>query len=121
MNTKILLTASALSLGLIGLVLTFAPQEVLNYLNVDENSTVLILMQIVGALYLGFALMNWMTRADLFGGIYNKPMTIGNFMHYGVGAMALIKTVFGVEQNFEIITALTLIYSVFAIGFAYVF
>ena len=43
---------------------------------------------------LGFGMMNWMARDALFGGIYNKPMTIGNFMHFGIGALGLVKAVF---------------------------
>lgn len=48
-------------------------------------------------------------------------MTIANFMHYGVGAMALIKTIFGAEENIELIITLTLVYSIFALYFAYLF
>ena len=121
MNTKILLTISTIYLGLVGIALSFMPKEVLSYLSMDTNSTITILMQILGALMLGFAIMNWMAREAHFGGIYNKPMTIGNFMHFAVGALALIKAVFGVEQNVEVIIGLTIFYSIFAICFAYVF
>jgi hypothetical protein len=121
MNTKILLTASSFFLGAMGIGSTFIPQEILAYLNLDTSSTITILIQILGALMLGFAIMNWMAREALFGGIYNKPMTIGNFMHFGVGALALVKAVVGVAQNVEVITSLTIIYSIFALCFAYVF
>ena len=78
-------------------------------------------MQLLGALMLGFAMMNWMAREALFGGIYNKPMTIGNLLHFGIGALALVKIVFGTEQDVELIVGLTVIYSCFALCFGYVF
>ena len=121
MNTKILLIASAIFLGLTGLGLTFIPKEILVYLTLEANLTSTILMQILGALLLGFALMNWISRDALFGGIYNKPMTTANLMHFGIGGLALIKVVFKIEQNVELIIALTIIYSVFALCFGYVF
>jgi len=121
MNTKTLLTTSSIVLGLIGLALSFIPEETLTFIDVESSSTITILMQILGALYLGFAMMNWMAKDALFGGIYNKPMTIGNFMHFGVGALVLIKAVIRIEHTPESIIALTIIYSIFALGFAYVF
>jgi len=121
MNTKILLTASSIVLGLLGLGFSFMPKEILTFLNLDGNSTLTILMQILGALYLGFAMMNWMAKDALFGGIYNKPKTIGNFMHFGVGALALIKAVIRTENIPESMIVLTIIYSFFALCFAYLF
>lgn len=75
----------------------------------------------MGALYLGFAMMNWMARSSIFGGIYNRPIVIGNFMHFGVGALALVKAIRNIETHQEIIIALLIIYSIFAVSFAYVF
>jgi hypothetical protein len=118
MNTKILLTASSIILGLTGLGLSFMPKEILIFLDIEDGSTITILMQILGALYLGFAMMNWMAKDALFGGIYNKPMTIGNFMHFGVGALALIKAVIRTEHIPESIVVLTVIYSILALSFA---
>jgi hypothetical protein len=121
MNTKIILTSSTIFLGLIGIGLTFLPEEILSSLSVKTNFIVIVFMQILGALMLGFAIMNWMSREALFGGIYNKPIVIGNFMHFAVGAMALIKIVFRAEQNVEIIIGFTIIYMLFALCFGYVF
>jgi len=121
MNTKVLLTASAIVLGLIGLTLNFIPEEILTFIDVESSSTITILMQILGALYLGFAMMNWMAKDALFGGIYNKPMTIGNFMHFGVGALALVKAATSIEHTPGSIIVLTFVYSIFALSFAYLF
>lgn len=75
----------------------------------------------MSALYLGFALLNWMAKGTLIGGIYNKPITIANLMHFGVGAIALIKVVSNIQMHQEIIISLTVVYVIFAILFAYFF
>ena len=121
MNTKILMTASSLILGIIGLGLSFLPLEIASYIEAGTNSISIISFQLMGALYLGFAMINWMSRSSIFGGIYNKPIVIGNFMHFGVGALALVKVVSEIELHQEIFVTLTVIYSIFALSFAYVF
>ena len=121
MNTKILLTTSAIFLGLIGLGLSFLPKETLTYLNISSNQILSVILQILGSLYLGFAIMNWMAKESLIGGIYNRPIAIGNFMHFSVGGISLMKIVFGIQVHAEIIISLTVIYTILALCFAYVF
>ena len=121
MNTKLLLTSSAFFLGLIGIGLTFFPKEILFNLTNEYNQNLAITLQLLGALYLGFGIMNWMARGSIIGGIYNRPIAIGNFMQFSVGAISLFKIVFEVHEKAEIIITLTILYSLFAICFAYVF
>jgi Na+-driven multidrug efflux pump len=121
MNTKLLMTISALFLGITGLILSFFPKEIISYLNDETNVITTLILQIIGSVYLGFGMLNWMAKGTRIGGIYNRPIAIGNFMHFGVGAMTLIKVVFGIQIHAEIIIPLTIIYGIFAISFAYVF
>ena len=121
MNTKVLLTASVVFLGSIGVGFTFFPKEILNYLQIDSLEITFLMAQILGALFLGFAMMNWMAKGSIIGGIYNKPLVIGNFMHFLLGAITLLKLVFKVEDLQTVIIPLTIGYSLFALGFAYVF
>lgn len=121
MNTKIVMTSSALLLFGIGILLSFLPNEVMEYLNVEPNTIIIIFLNILSALYLGFGILNWMTKGTLIGGIYNKPIAIGNLMHFGVGAIALVKVVSNIQTHLEIIISLTVVYVIFAILFAYVF
>ena len=62
-----------------------------------------------------------MAKGTLIGGIYNKPIAIGNLMHYGVGTIALVKIISNIQTHSEIIISLTAVYAIFAILFAYVF
>ena len=117
MNTKFLMTISAIILGATGIILTFIPQEVLRYLNLAESTP--ILFQILGALYFGFAMLNWSAKANLTGGIYSRPVVIGNFTHFLIGGLALIKLVLH-DTNRTCIWACAILYLIFALLFGYV-
>ena len=121
MNTKILMTSSAIFLVIIGILLSFLPNEIADYLNVEPNIITILFLKIMSALYLGFGILNWMAKGMLIGGIYNRPIAIGNFMHFGIGAIALVKVVPNIQTHSEIIISLTVVYVIFAILFAYVF
>ena len=121
MNTKILMTSSALFLAIIGILLSFLPNEIVEYLNVEPNIITILFLKIMSALYLGFGILNWMAKGTLIGGIYNRPIAIGNLMHFGVGAIALVKIASNIQIHSEIIISLSAVYVIFALLFAYVF
>ncbi|QMV42029.1 hypothetical protein [Cohnella cholangitidis] len=120
MRTKILLTSSAIFMAVLGMLSTFMPQEILEYYGSyrEGEKFVVPAVQIAGALYLGFAILNWTARASLIGGIYNRPIALGNFLHFAMIALVLLKELksnHGVE-----IVAGALIYSAFAVWFGLV-
>ena len=78
-------------------------------------------MQLLGAMYLGFGMMNWMAKGSIIGGIYNKPLVIGNLMHFAIGAITLLKVAFSLNESKEVLIPLTIIYTLFALGFMAVF
>lgn len=116
MNTKVLMIASAFTMGFIGMALSFLPQEIDAWLGLSTHPVVL---QLIGAAYLGFAMTNWTAKANLIGGIYGKPVAAGNFIHFTVGALALIKM--QSMGNDLIVWIATVLYSVYALLFGYVF
>jgi hypothetical protein len=118
MNTKLLMSISAIILGIVAIVLSFFPQEISNYAGFGRTN--LIVLQILGALYFGFAILNWTAKANLIGGIYSRPVAIGNFAHFMIGALALVKLSFSNAALPYIWTA-AIIYSIFAILFGYIF
>ena len=121
MNTKIVMTISALFMAVIGGLLSFLPNEIANFLNIESNTITILFMKIMSALYLSFGLLNWMAKGTLIGGIYNKQIAIGNLMHFGVGAIALVKVASNVNTNSEIVISLAVAYIIFAILFFYIF
>ncbi len=107
-------------MGVCGILFQFLPHEVLKFSGVDAVGIMPLFIQIIGALYLGFAAMNWMAKAVLIGGIYARPLAIGNFAHFMIGAFALLKYAFTV-QNLWAVWVAVIIYALFAISFAIVF
>lgn len=121
MNTKLIMTAAAIVTGIAGIAFTFLPGEILNYTDMKANGPLLLLLQILGALYFAFAMLNWMTKTSIIGGIYNKPIAVANFTHFFIGAMALIK---GMISNPALpigIWAIAIVYAIFAILFGLIF
>jgi hypothetical protein len=117
MNTRLLMIACAVVMGVIGLSLTFFPVEFASYFRMPGSNN--LILQILGALYFGFALLNWTARANLIGGIYSKPVAIGNFTHFLIGGLALVKFA---SHNIELAYGWipVILYSVFALCFGYV-
>jgi hypothetical protein len=120
MNTKLLMTASSVFMGLLGVALSFMPIEILETHGQVPNGTSTLTLQLAGALYFGFAMTNWMAKGVLIGGIYSRPLSIGNFSHFFISVLALLKISFNSNTSSIYIFALTIIYVVFAISFGYV-
>ena len=121
MNTKLILTLSAFFLALIGLTLTFLPEEIIKLAGVPSSKIVQLILQILGALYVGFAMLNWMARGSTIGGIYNRPISIANLTHFLIGALALIKGLMNNPGLSLVIWILTGLYSIFAVLFGLLF
>lgn len=112
------MTASAIVLGAAGIMLTFAPDLVLKNLAVDANATSTLLGQIIGALYFGYAMMNWMTKESLIGGIYNRPVAIANFTHFFIAGLAIVKQLLNNPDVPTVAWAAAMVYVVSGISFA---
>lgn len=116
MNTKLIMTISTFLTGTIGVILTFIPAEVFTYFTTTPCSPIAVIgLQMAGALYCGFAMINWTAKANLIGGIYGRPIAIGNLTHFFIGAMALMNA--GILS----LLPLTILYSVMAVAFFIVF
>lgn len=98
-NTKVLMTLSSVLMAFSGLALTFLPEEIIAYFFIGDNPELAILFQVLGSLYFSFAMLNWMARANLIGGIYSRPVSIANFTHFFVGGMALLKAAWHLNTN----------------------
>lgn len=117
MNTKLIMTLSAVFLYSFGILFTFAPDVILAYLKLEPILLTEFLLQIVGALYFGFGMLNWMNKGRPIGGIYNRPVATANLSHFMIAGLALLK---GLSSNVYLPTAVWIvgiIYIVFAIAF----
>jgi len=85
------MSSSAIVMALIGIGLTFLADEISGYLGVGTKVWLLLILQLLGALYFAFAMLNWMAKANLIGGIYSRPVAVANFTHFVIGGLALVK------------------------------
>ena len=119
MNTRWLMRASAIYLGLIGAAATFAPHEILKFVGSTPDPLPALAVQLAAAACIGIAITNWMAQGVLIGGIYARPLVIGNFAHFLIAALALIKTSGSVPHALPIVIGAG-IHGAFAMLFAWV-
>ncbi len=118
MGSRWLMIISALFLAGVGCYTLFAPDKVLGMHGTPPDNATMLLIQMMGALYLGFAALNWTARGVMIGGIYARPIAVGNLVHFTIVAAQLGKAAvkFGVFPLF----ASTAVYGAFAVWFAVV-
>lgn len=113
---RVLMTASAILLSLVGAFCTFAPDVVLRRLGAPVTSALLLVVQMLGALALGHAMLNWISRHALLGGIYGRPVVLGNVAHFTTAALGMVKLLAGAAE-LRVLWPLAAAYAVLAVGF----
>lgn len=111
--------SSALFMGVLGISATFLPQEILDHLSLPNTDIATMIIQVAGALYLGFAILNWTARANIIGGIYSRPVALGNFLHFVVVSLTFLKALYP-DPVHPIIMITALLYGIFALLFGYI-
>lgn len=110
------MTSSAIFLGLAGIFALFLPDVLLNMQGVSASKYSSLLVQLMGALYFSFALMNWTAKDSAIGGIYARPVSLGNFSHFFAGALLLVK--FQLTNEFNVVVLLAaIVYVIYAACF----
>lgn len=112
------MTSSAALLGLLGLAASFLPHEILTFAGSEPDRVSAIIVQVTGGLYFGFAILNWMAKDIQIGGIYSRPLAMGNFTHFAIVSIALSKSVFAGPDAWLLGAAL--VYLAFAVWFGLV-
>lgn len=106
MNTKLIMTATAILLAGIGICLSFAADEIMVSLSISTTLIARLTLQLLGAMYYAFAILNWMVKGAIIGGIYNRPIAVANFTHFFIGGIVLTKEVLTNHQSTAIISIL---------------
>ena len=112
------MSASAAFMGVLGIVASFFSHEILAFVGATVETQTVLIVQILGALYLGFAFLNWYMRGFVMGGIYNRPLGLGNMLHFAVVSVTLIKATFALDSI--AMWAISAAYVVFAVWFGLV-
>jgi hypothetical protein len=118
MNTKLLMVVSSIFLGIAGIITIFAPQELLAALQMPVTPPLPAVIQLMGALYVAFALTNWTAKDSVIGGIYARPISLGNFAHFTVGALGLGKYQLS-DGSSALLFIVLIVYVVFALIFGW--
>jgi hypothetical protein len=118
MKTNLLMVVSSILLGLAGIVALFAPQELLAALHVPVTHPLPVVIQLMGAFYVAFALTNWTAKDSIIGGIYARPISLGNFAHFTVGELVLAKNQL-TDGAPALLFVVLIVYAVFALIFGW--
>jgi hypothetical protein len=102
-------------MGILGIAASFFSHEVLALIGASVETQTVTIVQVLGALYLGFAFLNWYLRGSVIGGIYNRPLAFGNMLHFTVVAITLVKVALAYEQ--AALWAFTTVYLMFSVWF----
>ncbi|MFD1315502.1 hypothetical protein [Namhaeicola litoreus] len=114
MFSRILLIFSACMLGVLGVSLSFFPQEILQIFDQDQIPFTNLILQIAGSLYLGLAILNWMSKNTIIGGVYGRPILIINLIHFMSTSIILVKFSVGMLNAYLLILATFYIMITFA-------
>lgn len=94
MKSKVVLTASAILLFVLGIVLDFMPQEVGAAFGMGVAPMTSVALQVLAAAFLGMGFLNWLSKGNPMGGIYSRPLALQNFLLFGVAGIALDRAAF---------------------------
>lgn len=117
-KTKILMMASAIYMGILGIAASFFPQEILARLSAPTDPVTVMAGQIIGALYLGLSALNWTARANIIGAIYSRPVALCNFAHFFIVGITLLKQ-WSVPTHTALFWTSVILNCFFASAFAY--
>ncbi|MCD8741308.1 hypothetical protein LT679_11900 [Mucilaginibacter roseus] len=120
MNSKLIMTICAAFLAVMGIALTFAADDIIITFVAEPTEILRIISQLLGATYFAFAVLNWMAKGAIIGGIYNKPLVMANFAHFFIGGAMLAKTALRNQQLPAGLVILAGIYVVMALLFAFI-
>lgn len=113
------MTGSAALFLVLGLLMLFDPDGVLVHAGSHPLPIPTLIVESAGALYLGFAMLNWMARDNLIGGIYSRPVALANLVQFFATAMSLLRAVTGGLHTIPLLS-LAFVYIVFAVWFGLV-
>nr|MBO2514265.1 hypothetical protein [Gammaproteobacteria bacterium] len=94
----------------------FAPHELGAALDAPVSGSG-IAVQLLGTVYIAFAVTNWIGKDKPIGGIYSRPLSVGNFAHFAIGALVLLNRAMEGDVS-TVLIATGAIYAALAAAFA---
>ncbi len=113
----VIMTLAALFLIALGAVLNFAPTEIAGMLGFTGMPVAGVALQVLAGALLALGVIHWMARGAV-GGVFGRPIGMGNMLFYGVSAFGLLRA-----ANASVLPTVTLplgvVTALFALGFAW--
>lgn len=114
---KIIMITSGFLNGILGIVLTFMPQEIGGWLGMaSQTGAEVLVLQLLGGTLFGFGMINYMGRNAILGGIYGKPIILGNMVFHFIVALELARYMFE-NDRFGFLLAGGILYAFLAAAF----
>ena len=102
---------------LLGTIFTFLPQETALFIGDDiTDGANLIIYQLSGAALLGIGLLNYMGRGMILGGIYGKPLLLGNLVYHLTAGITCIRFAMTAE-SWHLYAIAVMTYTLISFGF----
>ena len=103
-------------MGTGGLGLIFLAEDLLRHVRQADAPILVLFVQTIGALYLAFAVLDWLLRGSIVGGIHGRPLALANLLHFAIVAIMLLR--WAAAGSPPGIAVLSGIYAAFAVSFA---
>ncbi len=88
-HTSTLVKLYAVCQGALGVLLLLVPESA-GLLDSSAETPGLVLYQLIGAAFIGFAFGNWTARESILGGIYGRAVVVGNQTFSFIGTMVVV-------------------------------
>lgn len=93
MRSRVILSLSAAVLAVLGAATLFAPYELAKAVDAGASPSSAAMIQVAGSGLLAFAILNWMSRGNRIGGIYSRPLAVGNLLLFTSASLSIGKAV----------------------------
>lgn len=84
-----ILVGSSLLLAVLGVGLLFFPEASADILSLPEESA--RALPLIAGGQLGLAMLNWAGRGAVYGGVYGRPIVVGNFGNAVITSSVLLR------------------------------
>lgn len=89
MSSRTILTITSILLFATGGLAVFAADEVAGLMELEVSFETRIFAEFAGIGMLALAVQNWMSRARPIGGVYARPLGLGNLLFFSTSALTL--------------------------------
>lgn len=120
MNTRLLFLLSSLLFGASGIALIFSPEALLHALAIEQGMPTFLFVKVVGGLYFGFSILNWMTKSNRTGGIYNRPIVMANLSYFVISGLGIVKTLLLYQEVSIVLWAVGILNLAFGLLFIFI-